>query len=128
MFKRRHRYLVLAAVVAIGMMLRSSKESESKINRENYEKIQGGMTRADVEELFGCPPGRYNTRPFSLICRGVSQTTHYWVSDEAIIRVTFHREDEDILGGPLGVCGTDYRPVPRESFAHRLRRLIPWEL
>jgi hypothetical protein len=60
---RRKWVLVLVAVVVlliVGLML---FPGPSKVTRENCAQVQKGMTIAEVESVFGGPPGDYRTQP-----------------------------------------------------------------
>jgi hypothetical protein len=62
---RRRKLLValvgLAVVVAAGaVVLWPQAAPPSRVTRENYDCIQEGMTRAEVEAILG-PPGDYRT-------------------------------------------------------------------
>jgi len=36
--------------------------TKTHINRETFERIENGMTLAEVEQIIGVPPGNYETR------------------------------------------------------------------
>jgi hypothetical protein len=65
---RRRKLLValagLAVVVAAGVIALWPTRP-NRVTRENYDRIQIGMTRAEVEAILG-PPGDYTTRPQTL--------------------------------------------------------------
>jgi hypothetical protein len=58
--RRRKLLLLLAglAVLAVGVVVLWPRTD--RITRENYDRIQPGMTRAEVEAILG-PPGDYRT-------------------------------------------------------------------
>jgi hypothetical protein len=64
MNKRRWYLLVgafaLAALIVVGYYVCESID-DGPIRYRNFEKIQEGMTLANVEDLLGCPPGNYTT-------------------------------------------------------------------
>lgn len=61
--------LVLLAIIAIaGVSLYLWITSSSRrINRAAFERIKEGMTVAEVEAVFGCPPGIYCSDGASMI-------------------------------------------------------------
>ena len=63
------------------------------INRANFERIQEGMTCADVEAILGGPPGDYTT-PFDLpLARSFGmQRVTAWFGDEGCVGIKFDDE------------------------------------
>jgi hypothetical protein len=63
---RRRKLLVvltgLAVVVAVGVFVPGPSPEPSLVTRENFDRIKGAMSRADVEAMLG-PPGDYRTGP-----------------------------------------------------------------
>jgi hypothetical protein len=53
-------------LVLVGILLPVLFPWPSKVNRANYERIELGMSRAEVEAIFGGPPGDYRTRPVTI--------------------------------------------------------------
>jgi hypothetical protein len=120
---RRFLFLFLAAVVvglAVGVLLLWPRPSA--ISPENCERIQNGMTLADVEAFLGGPPGTYTTDgqdwSMGMLDNGVRSITHtrrVWVGDNGGIRIDF---DEH---GHVAVC----QWCPRgESLLNRMRRWL----
>ena len=56
----------------------------SKVNQENFLKVQDGMTEQEVIALLGRP-----TESNSVNVLGVSGTTSRWASGDAVIAVSF---------------------------------------
>jgi hypothetical protein len=54
------RLLLIAFVAAVVGLYPLLAPTAHRIDQERFELIQEGMTRADVEALFGAPPGRYD--------------------------------------------------------------------
>ena len=54
--------LPLLALALFGAFLVVGPSAAPRISVKNYERIQGGMTPADVNAILG-PPGDYSTRP-----------------------------------------------------------------
>src|SRR5262245_57147713 len=74
-----------------------------RINRENFERIEEGMTQGEVEAILGQPPGDYtvfkqvfvekeaDVTPEVEIREGVfvRPRRRHWVSDKGLISITF---------------------------------------
>ena len=65
---KKRRWLLGISVVGLAFLVASSlwvyfRSNHGPIRYENFEKIQEGMTRDEVEELLGCAPGDYTTGP-----------------------------------------------------------------
>ncbi len=104
------------------------------VTRENFEKIDPGMTMAEVEALLGVPTGNPKqevyisflyTRPMpeprvsdmaELNARLAVMQTEEWVGEEFAIRVYFDSSGR-VFTAMGWVCGT------RETFLKRVRRL-----
>lgn len=75
------------------------------INANSCDQIKRGMTRADVEVLFGAPAGDYSTRaetyrhPIRPSRDPRSEKAHpsYWISDDVFIALYF--DDDDCVDG-----------------------------
>jgi hypothetical protein len=64
MTNRRSRWIALASLaLAAGLLIAYCAYDSCPIRYSNVAKITAGMTRAQVEELMGCPPGDYSTGP-----------------------------------------------------------------
>jgi hypothetical protein len=57
---RLARLLLLAAVAGVGFVYPLLAPTQHRIDQAHFELIQGGMTKADVEAIFGVPAGRYD--------------------------------------------------------------------
>lgn len=122
MTKRTRRLLVLSAlallVVGGSAFLRLRSLSNSPINVENFNRIQEGMTQAEVEAILGGPPGSYTKRP---VVWYASRITSYWVGDKWIISIEWSSE----LGSDeVWVINKDCFPLPPEPFIEKCRRLL----
>jgi hypothetical protein len=104
---RRRKLLVtlagLAVVVAVGVFVPGPSPEPSLVTRENFDRIKGGMSRADVEAILG-PPGDYRTGPvqgvlvWDLIldattCHDQCTNGCAWVRDTGWVRVEFNNGD-----------------------------------
>jgi hypothetical protein len=50
-------------LVLVGILVPLVMPRPSRVTRANYERIEMGMTQAQVEEILGGPPGDYSTVP-----------------------------------------------------------------
>jgi hypothetical protein len=58
--RRVSRLLLLALVAAVIGFYPLLAPTPHRIDRAHWKLIQAGMTRADVEAIFGVPPGEYD--------------------------------------------------------------------
>ena len=72
----RNTVLALIAALAIAAC--------SRVNQENFLKVQEGMTEEEVTSILGRP-----TESSSVNILGVSGTASRWVSGETVITVRF---------------------------------------
>jgi hypothetical protein len=129
---RRRTLLValagLAVVVAGGAVVLWPRAN--RVTRENYDRIQIGMSRADVEAVLG-PPGLYASGPLMVggtvysddvatVMGGERMEEVDWTSDNAIVRVFFR------LTGQVGdKCFTEasrMNQTPVDNLLWRARR------
>jgi hypothetical protein len=101
----------LAALVALGLagVAGFVLWPRPSATRENYDRIKAGMSRAEVEAIFG-PPGDYRTTitfhemdrqdPFGLGLPGESERD-YWMTDEVRIRISFDSSGR-VVGTNIG--------------------------
>jgi hypothetical protein len=66
-----NRLLLIAFVAAVVGFYPLLAPTTHRIDRERFELIQKGMTRAEVEALFAVPPGRYDGAEPKL--------DHFWI-------------------------------------------------
>jgi hypothetical protein len=105
--------LLAVGLVLFGAVFALLRPRPCPVNRAAYERIEEGMTLADVEAILGGPPGDYQTRP----------SVHYphigalevcpeesWEGDELPVQVYFdggvvcrksHRDKFTLDTGPL---------------------------
>jgi hypothetical protein len=55
--------LLTAALLVFGALLPLALPRACRVNRAAFERIEEGMTEAEVEEILGGPPGDYRTGP-----------------------------------------------------------------
>jgi hypothetical protein len=77
------------------------------ITRDNFDRIQNGMTQPDIEAIFEAPPGNYASRPVVWIEYAAafddSVSQREWITDEGRYEVFFNQQGK--------VVGRDYRSV-----------------
>ncbi len=108
-------------LVSLGAVLPLACPRPSRITRENFERIQEGMTEAEVEELLG-PPGNYSYYEVRMSSGYYSPEwiITYWAGDEGIIDIGFTDAD------PPRVFSKEFTPQPSPpTFAERARGLLP---
>jgi hypothetical protein len=135
----KRRFSIAAAAIAVVLLggLAFQQRHRCPITRENFEKIQVGMTEKEVEDILQLPPGDYSTgqvvfdlppelfqgdsevdaRLLLLILLG-KEPTIGWMGDRAIITV--------FLDATGRVVSKDFTDVRRksESILDKLRRWI----
>jgi hypothetical protein len=101
MTKRRLFWLAYAACLGVavlwGVRLFTPRH---RINRENIDKIQVGMSLEDVESLLGAPPGDYTRGNFLLLTQDHPRNIYWaaspldltwgdarWIGDDAAVAV-----------------------------------------
>ena len=101
---------IAAVLGASVLMLAVGRE---RIRQGNCDRIQGGMTREEVEALLGQPPDA------AVVLQGRVRGAH-WRSDYgAIIRVEFDAQER--------VCGKEFTASPPWARVRRVvGRLLPW--
>jgi hypothetical protein len=69
MSKMRKRKTLIAfsflfvAIFGLGAIVNDQMRNRCPIRYENFDKIQRGMSKAEVEAILGCEPGNYSTGP-----------------------------------------------------------------
>ena len=99
-----------------------------RVNRENYEKIQVGMSSREVECIFGAAPGDYSTGPVhlhsvkQLVLGGIvpAGEAKTWCGDDGHFTVWF--DDKGVVTYKHIVPG--FRVGGFSSFLYRLRELF----
>lgn len=123
MRKQRTRRYIVAVLFGLGfyVILVIAEHPCPGITRENFERIQKGMTEADVEEILGGPPGTYTDRRinFFIFRTGVS-FRRWWLGDEGVITIVL------TFDVPRRVSSKKFDPMPDESLDERFRRKYPW--
>jgi hypothetical protein len=98
---RRRKLLAavgLAVVVAAGMVVLWPRANQpDRVTEENYDRIQHGMTRTEVEAILGSP-GDYTTGPTLVRYPDGRSARHSyvsdrWVTDSLVVYVSFDDSD-----------------------------------
>jgi hypothetical protein len=132
---RRRRKLVLFTAAgcallllggAVWLLLRPLPLS-ARINAEAFERIEPGMTPAEVGAVIGLPPGDYRSDPASVRRRAEflpqkGARVLEWEGDGFNIQV---RVDEGSGRVRSKICGEPLSP-PAHPFLERLRALAGW--
>ena len=65
----------------------------------NFEKIETGMQRGEVEKLLGGPPGHYgrNLGDSTMTCEGAAQSPQIWTDDTNMLEIEFD-ENDSVIG------------------------------
>jgi hypothetical protein len=59
----RKTAVVVLAALALGGLLAASAPRAKRATRAHFDRVREGMSRAEVEEALGGPPGDYRTGP-----------------------------------------------------------------
>jgi len=116
--------LTLALVFGASAMLLSLPQRESAIARKNFDRIQEGMTEAEVEAILGGPPGKYTDRPDPVLYHGI-MFHRWWIGEDAVITIEVDVDESD-LAAPARVSRKFFSPYPPESILERCSQLLPW--
>ena len=81
----------LLALVAVAMVATHIPWARPPaVSRQECDQLKEGMTREEVEEVIGGPPGHYATREYLPSPDGSHYFKYdYWVGDEGMIFVHF---------------------------------------
>jgi hypothetical protein len=122
--RKRGHLIGLATLLVVILVGLSFWQGPGPINRYQYAKIQVGMSRAEVEEILGGPPGPYYTTGSTRWRRGPSShlpVTHgfcfnFWCGSDYEICVYFTKDGKvagkDISG--VYVPAGQFGPSPPE--------------
>jgi len=110
--------LLLALIVPFGRYLYFNRDP---IRYENLEHLRLGMTKAEVEELIGCPPGDYRTGEVIQIKSGVlvawTNSKSIWSGDQAEIHVFWDENEQFYMRDGIA--------VDRVGLMTKWRRFLP---
>ncbi len=77
---RARTLLIALALLAIGVGIYLCLPKSPRFTEDQYERIQLGMTLAEVEAVLGCPPGNYAPVDLVSMARGKQPRTD-WAAD-----------------------------------------------
>jgi hypothetical protein len=86
--------LPLAIAVTLGVL--AMLPSRSKVTKANYDRIQEGMTKAEVEEIFG-PQGRLIHGRCSYWGAGDGSGMKIWFENDCVIDMQWIDSNETFL-------------------------------
>src|SRR5262249_15470800 len=110
--------IVAALIAAVYFLIRPGVPSHN-INLATVERIQKGMTLAEVEAILGVPAGDYTTGPTTSHCNGwMGPGDKEWAGDEGVIAVWFDREGK--------ISGADFAPVSPRTGLTWFEKLQIW--
>lgn len=94
-------------------------------NQFNYEKVQAGMTRSQVENILGGPPGNHTKRqhfgPASLAFPRGTVDFCFWYYDNCQITVTFETQTGLVSDKEISGCS---EPTRAERIISYLKRIF----
>lgn len=117
--------LLLVALLAAGVIV--AWPQPGRVTEDNFDRIQEGMSRAEVEALLG-PPGDYKTGPVT--DPGVLKPCFFgptldWETDTAWVAIAFDRDEAGGVIEKRYVSLTRLKQSPLDSLLWRARR--QWE-
>lgn len=117
---------LLVSIAVLGLLgVRLMTTPSHRIRPENIDRIRAGMTRQEVQELLGAPPG-FRARgkvasPITYSGPGASWrdgVEEWWTGDEAAVLVFFDAQGRALHHMPLAVYPDG------NSLLERLRRWL----
>ncbi|WP_020473094.1 hypothetical protein [Zavarzinella formosa] len=119
MNKRRWLYVGLALLLfgGVALVILGSGPPVSMINRKNFDRLQEGMTR---QEIFGCPPGSYDTDRVPLPASGRYRL--WWATDDSVITIEMRPDGDPNSDTTWRMWDKNYLPIPPETLSERWRR------
>jgi hypothetical protein len=90
---RKYLLAVLAVcLLLVGILVSLTPPRPCPVTKTGYERIEKGMSLAQVEEILGGPEGDYRTRPvLTLLPSGVGLPWAVWQGDAGTAEVSFDR-------------------------------------
>lgn len=112
MTKRRLVWVIVAVCLALAVVLAGALvvRPHPVVNRANFERVNEGMTRAEVEAILGRLPGDDAPAPDAAVCS--------WMGDGTEILVAFDKN-----GRVEGCALVEPRGA---AFFYRLRAWLGW--
>ena len=124
---KRRRLLLLMGLVTtaatMGCLALWLTSLRHRINEESVKLIQEGMTQADVQAVFGVPPGDYSNGGIPIYSRDSDWLEPVdrkeWIGDAVAVEVFF-----DSAGKVLHVYQNQVAQFPDESLPTRVRHWL----
>jgi hypothetical protein len=113
--------LLAVALVLFGALLPLVLPRHCPVNRGAFERIEEGMTQAEVEAILGGPPGDYRTQP-PAPSRATVRVWENWEGDEGTVFIWF----SSASGGLERVMSANFYEA--EPYTPGLVELIRWRL
>lgn len=113
--------LLVLLLMGVGSFFVTAPNHPSMITRENFDRVQEGMTEAEAEAILG-PQGDYSTRPVIVFVHGVSYR-RWWVSDDGVVSITVRWDDGD-RSKPSRIATKHFHPWPPETYGERWQRQL----
>jgi hypothetical protein len=99
--------------------------TKTRINRETFDRIEVGMTLAEVEDLIGVPPGNYETRQRRFIHFANETFILHLMADPPV--ATWSSNDGEItirLSNDARVAHKDFEEIELESLQDTIWRRL----
>ena len=116
---------LLALALVGGSFLVPVPLRPSKVTRENFDRVQDGMTADEVEAILG-PDGHYHSGHYTVPESGMV-FRRYWLGDEGFIIIEMSSGGPDVKG-PWGVGSKRFFPVPRQTYGERWLQYFGFDL
>ncbi len=127
------KYLLAGLAVALllgGVLFALLRPWHCPVNRAAFERIEEGMTKAEVEKILGGPPGDYRTDQEPAFEKGWDNpiainmmTVYEWDGDEIIILAWSGHSPDATVNVKEAHEQTEPRPGLLERARFRLNRL-----
>lgn len=122
----RRRFLLWATLIALGLgavsFFVTAPNFPSKVTQENFNRVEEGMSEAELEAILGPPGYYYRYRPHAVVEHGIV-FRRYWLGDEGCIIIELAGPDNE-PDGIRRVGRKDFFPLAPETYGERwLRRL-----
>jgi len=111
------------ALLLVGVLMPLVVPRHCPVNRRAFERVEVGMTQAEVQAILGGPPGDYRTRPGPAPCCFHNSTFWHdeqWFGDEGNVVVLYDRRK------PNPVVHLSWTDEP--AYSSGLLELARWRL
>jgi|GEM_PF-2001684 len=114
MAKRRFIYAgIFAACVALGLAVLTALPSRAGVTKANYDRIEEGMTLAEVQEVFGKEGIVFHGYP------NKTAQAYCWQNTDCSLAILFFDDNRKVVEKAKWAGST-------ESIGDKIRRLIGW--